>query len=133
LFIAKSRTILRVFRKKYGFSVTFISVFKVSDCKEYSELSNNNLAADVDISGYTISNQYTCPSDGYVALSAYGQVNDFIRAVVYGANGSYYFNITAYKQIAGNHGMNAVFVKKGMKVYVQSYSGSVSASFLGLT
>ena len=76
----------------------------------------------VDISSYTSSNKYTCPSDGYVYLST-SSVDSYVTASI---------NNALISAMHGGSNYNSIFVKKGMKVWIATSNGTFGAWFLPL-
>ena len=82
------------------------------------ELTADTIGTAVNVSSYTSSNKYTCPSDGYV--------NVYI-----GSGNSGTIDGDGNLSIGGYQGRYAMPVKKGMKVYI---TGTVNyAYFIPLT
>lgn len=82
----------------------------------------NNIASGssnlIDISGYTSSNMYTFPEDGYVFVSNSGSQTGYVLLVGAGQT-------TAYVRVGYGTGYFSCFVKKGMKCYASGTSGTM--------
>lgn len=87
--------------------------------KEY-----NRIGANVTVTDYTSSNQYTCPSDGYLMLQSGITVNDIILGYVEGKLLAY-----AQTQVANYSHIGSVYVRKGMRIYIGSNTGSRGAAY----
>lgn len=84
--------------------------------KDFSDRINaSTIGTRTDISNYTSSNMYTCPSDGYVFM--YCATSSTIGIVFLG---------TIAVNLGGNLGRYSLFVKKGTKLYVEG-SPSIAA------
>lgn len=70
----------------------------------------STLGAGVNIKGYTSSNPYTCPDDGYVVLNMSGTAPLTGAVVINGMN-----SMGAYAE--NQYRVWAAFVKKGTKLY----------------
>ena len=98
--------------------------------EQIGEFHNNKIGTTVTLTDYnTASNMYTCPSDGYISTTAttsgtayqvriYG-ANDVLAGLIEGR-----YNNGAFRQL--------VPVRKGMKTYISSSSGTVGYYFLPL-
>lgn len=100
--------------------------------EKYDELddriSSNTFGSPVDISPYnSSSNQYTCPSDGYINISTGVNVDDYMIAMV---NNRYAGAVYCSK--AGWSGIQSIFVKKGMKVYKNGGTTGSNIQFIPL-
>lgn len=100
---------------------------------QYSNLANRinakTTGSAVNIIGYSSSsNVYTLPSDGYVAITCDAPAETNVKVFIVGSFG---FACSGSGQ---SYGRNAVFLKKGMKVYVEyEGSGFHTASFIPLS
>ena len=92
----------------------------------------NKLSSGIDISSYTTSDKYVCPSDGYLYLAAKG-TDSFIYILIYGASGGP-FGIGAISDPSHTSRWvaNAISVRRGMKIAVSQSTGDTIASFWGL-
>lgn len=82
----------------------------------------NTLGNAVDLIGYTSSsNPYTFPNDGYLYITCDSPVGTNVKA--YFRQGSNDMFGLGCAGDGASYGRNAIFVKKGMKVYI-SYEGS---------
>ena len=108
------------------------TAFKLYTDTEYNEVLDrtdaNSFGTVVDITSYNSdSNMYTCPSDGYLQLVATsGGTYQIQVRVVSATDSSKSFLISAMGAA------NALFVKKGIKLYVSYSSGTVSGYFIPL-
>ena len=73
----------------------------------------------VDISGYTSSNKYTVPADGYIYFSTGNTKGNYVTVNL---NGLPLFEQT---QADGFPSVGMVYVRKGMKAYIGNYSGTI--------
>ena len=83
----------------------------------------NTLGTVVDVSSYTSSNKYTCPSNGYLALYS-SSSNGYIIAKINDMNISAFYAGTRY---------NAIYVKKGMQIWIGESNGNGYSKFYPLT
>lgn len=88
-----------------------------------TSMTKNGLAGGVSITSYSSANRYTIPNDGYVNLNNTSSQTATIR--VYGSSGS------GNMYVGGVGGSHAVFVRKGMKVWIEGTCSS--AYFVALT
>ena len=93
---------------------TYIRTRGGSNWGSWLELvSNKNaLGSGVDLSSYTSGNRYSCPSDGYVQVRNSSGVSGEAR--ISGATGS------AVMRLGSVPGNFVVFVRKGMRVYMET-------------
>ena len=82
---------------------------------------DNNIGSAVTLS----STVYTAPSDGYLRLNASGS-SDVITVNIQGASSG---SLAVY---SSNNNSPAIFIRKGMKLKVNSSSGSAKAYFYPL-
>ena len=82
----------------------------------------------VDISGYSSSNKYTTPTDGYVWVSA---PFNGVGTVSIQSAGTYAgtFTLTSYNGASSSEFGNSLFVKKGMKLWVTSNTNATIRFF----
>lgn len=96
---------------------------------DIAELQTSTLSGGyVDISGYTSSNKYTAPHDGYLWI--YAPLNA-VGTVAIESSGAYSgtFTHTCYNGVASAGFGNSLFVKKGMKLYVTSNTNATIRFF----
>lgn len=91
-----------------------------------SDLEANDLIAYENISNHTsLADCYTAPCDGYLYLSS--DANSNVVAKVYGStNGTNLFTISSA------YDFNAVFIRKGMRIYRSAGTGTFSMLFMKL-
>jgi hypothetical protein len=92
---------------------------------DFKLLENNetNAGTIVDLSTYNSSaNRYTFPYDGYVVLDGDTSASGYIRVVIRSQSGR--TSADMYMNITGSYQIQSVFVKKGMRVYIQSNTAS---------
>lgn len=96
--------------------------------EQIEELHENDIGTSVTLTAYNTSdNMYTCPSDGYISATATGSGTAY-QIRIYGANDTLIgliegrYNNGAFRQL--------VYVRKGMKTYISSATGSVGYYFL---
>lgn len=100
---------------------------------QYSNLANRinakTTGSIVNIINYSSSsNAYTLPSDGYVAITCDSSTGTNVKVFIVG---SFSFGCSGSGQ---SYGRNALFLKKGMKVYVEyEGSGFHTASFIPIS
>lgn len=82
-----------------------------------------NIDSNINISSYTSSNVYTCPSDGYVRISG----TTSTMATLYLLNKTF---TTPYTLLQTNTAYSSIFMRKGAKIYAVN---AVSALFLPLS
>lgn len=104
----------------------FVNVVSTLNGK-ITALEKHGSSGSVDLTGYTSSsNKYTCPSDGYVVLTSRqvssGKLNVNIELSA-GQTVYEYMSITAAWQL------HSVFVKKGMKVYIDAMPANTGVTF----
>lgn len=90
-----------------------------------TNVTKNDGGISVDISAYTSSNPYSATHDGYVVVSSERSTSGVIQVFTKGANnnlslGSIGMNVTGLYQI------ESMYVRKGMRVYVNSNTASGS-------
>ena len=85
-------------------------------------LTADTFGTSVDITSYTASNKYTCPSDGYIYLST----SSAGAYVTISLGGPY---ISA---IQGGSNYNSIFVKKGLRVWTVTSNGTFGVHFYPL-
>lgn len=86
----------------------------------------------VNLNGYTSpSNSYTFPSDGYLILDSATKTSGLIDARIQGSNGG---NVAfMFMNITGQNQKESLFVRKGMKCYVNDRSSDTNISFRALS
>lgn len=94
-------------------------------------IEHNEFGSYVDISSYGANNKYSFPSDGYVFISGRNNTTGYIRVYTYGKtsnaiNGGISINITDTQQMA------SLFVRKGMRCYVDTNITGTSIQFISL-
>lgn len=81
----------------------------------------NKLGTSVDLRSYnTSSNKYTFPHDGYLYIYSH-TASGAVGVYLYGSNDVLVGNVI---RVNGQFSSQATFVKKGMKIYVGTNSGS---------
>ena len=91
-----------------------------------SNLASNNLGEFTNIKTYTTTdNLFTCPSDGYIVLSANYGTSNYVLTTIYSADktSDFSFGVNGHPTISTT---NAIFVKKGMHVW---YRGAVGLNY----
>ena len=91
-----------------------------------SNLASNNLGELTNIKTYTTTdNLFTCPSDGYIALSTNYGTSNYVLTTIYSADktSNFGFGVNGHPTISTT---NAIFVKKGMHVL---YRGAVGLNY----
>lgn len=102
----------------------------ISDIQEYLGKIETG-AAFVDISGYTSTNQYTAPADGYINAYANGSGN-YAYIIIKGKNAdgaSISLSVDGSTTDAKNR-VNGIFIRKGMKVYLADSTGTIGTNIL---
>lgn len=81
-----------------------------------------------DIRGYTSSNTYTCPSDGYLAIGNFETINALVEVVICDR---YNIPITRlFRRFGSDISQNdSLFCKKGTVLYVQDHSSGTIIQF----
>lgn len=82
----------------------------------------SSLGSTVNIAGYTASNKYTCPSDGYAVIQFGNSAPLTGYIYVNGISMLGGYNVNDYHSAT-------VFVKKGMKLYCASVTGTTRCYF----
>jgi len=98
----------------------------VNELGEY--VGKNNAGSVIDISSYTSTNKYVCPCDGYVQLYSGNASSGYMRVIINGANDEVMAYL--YMNVVAAYTSNAVFVKKGMKVYVNGNTVTSSGAVI---
>lgn len=93
-----------------------------------AELEKNDLSATIDISNYTSSNMYTCPSDGYLIANANSSGSVSSVAIV-GSGGDPNNRVLLEASYATGRTIVPVFIKKGMMLYKNSGTGTYGMNF----
>lgn len=91
-----------------------------------SNLASNNLGELTNIKTYTTTdNLFTCPSDGYIALSANYGTSNYVLTTIYSADktNNFGFGVNGHPTVNIS---NSIFVKKGMHVL---YRGAVGLNY----
>lgn len=99
-----------------------------------TNLEKNNLGGATNLKTYnSTSNRFTIPDDGYVCMYGYAEDNsggtlvitgaDRENAVIYMGGKGYSFNSPYY---------NSIFVKAGMTVYCDTFTGAMVAFYTPL-
>lgn len=83
---------------------------------------NNKLGTSVSLIGYSSSNPYITPSDGYISAVC---SNDTVTAYYNGVN------ILDYGPFTSRENHIALFVRKGVSIYI-TYTGRPLVKFLPL-
>lgn len=99
-----------------GSAITIGTNAKTVTAGGLNELMNTSWETDaaINITDYnSSSNQYTCPSDGYLRIDSGDQANDALEACIGGR-----IYAMARCLVTNYITTNAVFVRKGLKVYV---------------
>lgn len=106
--------------------------------EDLSDLTGNELNAGVNLWNTSSVNKFTAPSDGYIYTNtnvSQGTPYVYISYTIEG--GAIPLDLQTFAGGTSASGRNAVFIKKGMKVYVTSspsYAGANAIiSFYGLT
>ena len=94
-----------------------------------SNILNNKLGSNVDISSYTDSNPYITPSDGYIRIGSDTATSGEIRVIIMSKNNR---NCThLYMSIKNQYEYNSLYVKADMKVFMfQAIPSGASAVFI---
>ena len=91
----------------------------------------NSFGTVVNLASYSSSNPYTCPSDGYVVVKA-RELNGYVVVTVIPKSGDSSIDVSA-QATANNYVYNALFVKKGMKLYpLSTITTNLQAKFVPL-
>lgn len=99
----------------------------ISDIKSYiSDLTANTVGATVDLIGYTSSNKYTIPRDGYIYFNAMYTSTDEQAVIGISDNNS---SEIGYIGVAGGSQWSTIFVKKGFKAFVALNIGNHLSQF----
>jgi len=96
---------------------------------QIANLEKNSSSGSVDLSGYSSSNKYTFPSDGYLVLNSSNVSTGSIQVNIYTANNKALFQ---YMSITKAYQVEMVFIKKGMMCYVDTKPSGTSVSFMPL-
>lgn len=96
-------------------------------------LEANKTTQVINIKSYTtIGNAYTCPSDGYLAVYAGG--GGYAVAVICGSNVTSASDTTRFSLgQKDNETGTAIFVKKGMKIYISACTETSTVRFIPLS
>ena len=93
-----------------------------------TELENNDLGTAVDISNYTSTNMFTCPSDGYIVVNA--NTSGAVSSVaIVGSSGDPNNRVLVEASYATGRIIVPTLIRKGMMLYKNSGSGSYGMSF----
>lgn len=95
-----------------------------------TQISKNNLGTAVDISGYTSSNRYTIPSDGYIQICSETLTSGKVQVVIATGGAA----IREFMNITNQYQYSSIYVKKGMRCYINAggMTSGASAKFFPL-
>jgi len=104
----------------------------ISQISNFAQLASRvdakTLGTGVSLGGYTSSNQYTAPSDGYVSITCDSSTTSYTTLWINSA-----FAISA-KGNGYDYDRNGIYIKKGMKLYCTASSGGTHGmNFIPLT
>ena len=113
------------------FSATAIDVELSELNSNLTELNKHNGGTSVDISGATLSEKYTFPSDGYIYVSSESDTSGTNKCAVVGGNGTTLAYI--YQPIYAASDIRSLYVRKGMQFYVVQKSANSAMRFTPFT
>lgn len=94
---------------------------------DVDDIRKNNAGTRVDISSYNTLNPYTAPSDGYLELNTSNGASESGNVRILGAN-----DVIACYASASFPNVSTTYIKKGMKLAVQSASTNMIIVFVPL-
>ena len=117
-------------RTDYNGNLDKIDTFAGNTNEAIAELMKNSSSGGVDLGAYTSSNnKYTFPNDGYLMFNSGSVSSGKISVNIYTSNDKALFY---YMNIATTYQVDMIFMKKGMKCYIDNKPAGTSISFMPL-
>lgn len=95
-----------------------------------SRINANKYSSAVDLTPYTSSNRYIFPTDGYLFVSSEARESGIIQVPVTASDDGMIAGI--YMNITGTYQIDSLYVKKGMKCFIQDRSDGTVVRFHSL-
>ena len=115
---------------EFSYDNSVYNVKKLATSDDVKPITRNALDTPFSVASATINNPYEFLIDGYLQISTYSS-NDSIIARVYGSNMQDYITIRQAVSVSATV-VEHMFVKKGMKVAVESMTNNASIVFIPL-
>ena len=93
-----------------------------------ADIEKNNFGTEDSL---TVNNMYTCLSDGYLSIKSGNNAGEYTYVLIYGATSLTPYTDTILRTVATNSPLfNALYLKKGMRIYPVNISGNGKVGFI---